>query len=56
MTRKQEELLRGRLKAAKKEERQWAKAYNRAERAMLRVGAKIDKMEARLAAVARTQR
>ena len=30
---------------SKAEERQWAKAYNRAERAMLRVGRQIDELE-----------
>lgn len=38
-------LWKAKLKAAREEERQWAKAYNRAERAMLRIGRKIDTLE-----------
>jgi len=41
-------LLKAKLKAAKAEEKQWAKAYNRAERAMLRIGREIDKLEEKL--------
>ena len=41
-------LLRTKLKAAKAEEQQWAKAYNRAERAMLRVGRQIDELEKKI--------
>jgi hypothetical protein len=41
-------LLKAKLKAAKTEERQWAKVYNRAERAMLRVGRQIDQLEKRI--------
>jgi hypothetical protein len=42
-------LWKARLKASKAEERQWAKAYNRAERAMLRVGQHIDELEKKIA-------
>lgn len=42
-------LWQTKLKAAKAEERQWAKAYNRAERAMLRVGRQIDELEKKIA-------
>ena len=42
-------LLKAKLKASKAEERQWAKEYNRAERAMLRVGAQIDELEKQIA-------
>lgn len=42
-------LLKAKLKASKAEERQWAKAYNKAERAMLRVGAHIDILEKKIA-------
>jgi hypothetical protein len=42
-------LLKAKLKASKAEERQWAKEYNRAERAMLRVGAQIDELEKKIA-------
>ena len=52
MTPRQKALWAAQLKAARKEERQWAKVYNRAERALLRVGQRIDKLEARLATVA----
>jgi tetrahydromethanopterin S-methyltransferase subunit G len=38
-------MWKAKLKASKAEERQWAKAYNRAERAMLRVGRQIDELE-----------
>lgn len=38
-------VLQVKLKAAKIEERQWAKAYNRAERGMLRVGRQIQDLE-----------
>lgn len=48
MTPRQKALWQAQLKAARKEERQWAKAYNRAERALLRTGARIDKLEKRL--------
>jgi len=41
-------LLKAKLKAAKAEEKQWAKAYNRAERAMLRIGREIDKLEEKI--------
>lgn len=52
MTPRQKALWQAQLKTAKKEERQWAKAYNRAERALLRVGKRIDQLERRLAPVA----
>lgn len=39
---------KAKIKAAKTEERQWAKAYNRAERAMLRVGRQIDELEKKI--------
>lgn len=42
-------LWKAKLKAAKAEERQWAKAYNRAARAMLRVGHQIDELEKKIA-------
>jgi len=42
-------LLKAKLKAAKTEERQWAKAYNRAARAMLRVGRQINELEKKIA-------
>lgn len=42
-------LWKTKLKASKAEERQWAKAYNRAERAMLRVGKQIDELEKKIA-------
>lgn len=41
-------LLKAKLKTAKAEERQWAKAYNRADKALWRLSAKIDKLEAKL--------
>jgi hypothetical protein len=42
-------MWKAKLKASKAEERQWAKAYNRAERAMLRVGKQIDELEKKIA-------
>ena len=42
-------LLKAKLKASKAEERQWAKVYNRSERAMLRVGRQIDELEKKIA-------
>lgn len=42
-------LWKAKLKASKAEERQWAKVYNRAERAMLRVGRQIDELENKIA-------
>ena len=42
-------LWKAKLKAAKAEERQWAKVLNRAERAMLRVGRQIDELEKKIA-------
>jgi predicted nucleic acid-binding Zn-ribbon protein len=36
------------LRAAQVEERQWAKAYNKAERAMLRVGKEIEELEKKI--------
>ena len=42
-------LLKAKLKAFKAEERQWAKVYNRSERAMLRVGRQIDELEKKIA-------
>lgn len=41
-------MWKAKLKASKVEERQWAKAYNRAERAMLRVGRQIDELERKI--------
>ncbi len=41
-------LWKAKIKAAKTEERQWAKVYNRAERAMLRVGRQIDELEKKI--------
>lgn len=49
-------LWKAKLKAARVEERQWVKAYARAERAMLRVGKEIDKLEQKIAnELAKTQ-
>ena len=42
-------LLKAKLKAAKAEQRQWAKAYNRADRAMLRIGRQLDELEKKIA-------
>lgn len=42
-------LWKAKIKASKVEERQWAKVYNRAERAMLRVGRQIDELEKKIA-------
>lgn len=36
------------LRAAQAEERQWAKAYNKAERAMMRVGKEIEDLEKKI--------
>ena len=41
-------LLKLKLLTAKAEERQWAKAYNSAERAMLRIGIQIDELEKKI--------
>lgn len=41
-------LWKAKLKAARVEEKQWAKVYNRAERAMLRVSRQIDELEKRI--------
>lgn len=41
-------LLKTKLKAAKAEQRQWVKAYNRAERAVLRIGFQIDELEKKI--------
>lgn len=41
-------LLKVKLKAALAEQRQWAKEYNRAERAMLRVGKQIDDLQRKI--------
>ena len=41
-------MWKAKLKAAKLEEQQWAKAYNRAERAMLRIGKDIDELEKKI--------
>ena len=42
-------MWKAKLKASKAEERQWAKVYNKAERAMLRVGRQIDDLEKKIA-------
>lgn len=42
-------LLKAKLKATKAEQRQWAKAYNRADRAMLRIGRQLDELEKKIA-------
>lgn len=41
-------LWKAKLKAARAEERQWARAYNRAEKAMLRIGREIDQLEKKI--------
>lgn len=41
-------LWKTKLKAAKAEERQWAKKYNEAERALLRVGRDINQLEKKI--------
>ena len=38
------------LKAARHEEQQWAKAYNKAERALTRIGHEIQELESKIAA------
>lgn len=40
---------KAKLRAAKAEEKQWSKAYNRAERAMVRVSRQIDELERKIA-------
>jgi len=42
-------LWQAKLKAAKIEEQQYAKVYNRAERALLRIGKEIDELEKKIA-------
>jgi len=42
-------LWKVKLRTAKVEEKQWAKAYNRAERAMVRLGRQIDDLEKKIA-------
>lgn len=42
-------LYKAKLRAAHVEQRQWAKHYNRAERALLRVGKTIDELEKKIA-------
>lgn len=42
-------LWKTKLKAAKEEERHWAKMYNEAERHMLRIGREIDTLESKIA-------
>ena len=42
-------LYRAKLRAAKVEARQWAKHYNRAERALLRVCRTMTELEAKIA-------
>ena len=37
------------LKAARHEEQQWAKAYNKAERALNRIGKEIQELEKKIA-------
>lgn len=49
-------LLKVKLKAALAEQRQWAKEYNRAERAMLRVGKQIDELEKKIELATAKQR
>lgn len=41
-------MWKAKLKAARLEEQQWAKAYNRAERAMVRIGKQIDELESKI--------
>ncbi len=48
MTSNRLKLLKAKLIAARAEEKQWAKVYNRAERAMLRIGRQIDQLENRI--------
>jgi TolB-like protein len=42
-------LLKAKLISARADERLWAKVYNRAERAMLRIGRQIEDLERRIA-------
>lgn len=41
-------LWRAKVKALKHEEHQWAKVYNQAERAMTRIGKRIDELERKI--------
>lgn len=41
-------LWKTKLKAARADERQWARVYNRAEKAMLRIGREIDELEKKI--------
>ena len=41
-------LLKAKLKLARKQQRDWLKAYNAAERALERIGKRIDVLEKRL--------
>ena len=41
-------LWKAKLKAARADERQWARVYNRAEKAMLRIGREIDELEKKI--------
>jgi len=42
-------LWKAKLKASEAEQRQWAKVYNRADRALLRVGKQINELEKKIA-------
>lgn len=48
-------LLKAKLKTARKEEKQWAKVYNQAERTMIRIGRKIDELERKINELERTK-
>ena len=41
-------LWKTKLKVARADERQWARVYNRAEKAMLRIGREIDELEKKI--------
>ena len=43
-----DDIWKAKLKAALEEQRHWAKRYNEAERAMLRIGKTIEELEAKL--------
>jgi hypothetical protein len=48
MTSSKLKLWKAKLKAARADERQWARVYNRAEKAMLRIGREIDELEKKI--------
>jgi hypothetical protein len=49
-------LWKTKLKAARADERQWARVYNRAERAMLKIGREIDQLERKIGLATPEQR